>query len=92
MQDLLEASENLVEALFIREKYMKQSLQAVFPTTARFLRMVRSWNYILHLLEKQHSLEIETCNLLTGIYLSHPITHVGTKQFTPNFQHTDVAH
>ena len=47
MQDLIEASESLTEALFIREKYMKQSLQTVYSTTARFLRMVLSEIYFL---------------------------------------------
>ncbi|XP_039247750.2 AMP deaminase 2-like isoform X2 [Styela clava] len=39
MQDLEEASESLTEALFIREKYMKQALQSVHRTTARYMRM-----------------------------------------------------
>lgn len=40
MEDLHEASEILIKALLIREKYMLASMQWFCPTAARFLRKV----------------------------------------------------
>jgi len=40
LEDLHEASEILIKALLIREKYMSASMQWFSPTTARFLRSV----------------------------------------------------
>ena len=36
--DLLDAAKCVVKALFIREKYMGESLQSFCPTTARYLQ------------------------------------------------------
>ena len=38
-EDLQEASEALVDALLVRERYMKQSLQPFPRTCTRFLRL-----------------------------------------------------
>ena len=40
LEDLQEASEILIKALLIREKYMSASMQYFPPTAARFLRSV----------------------------------------------------
>lgn len=40
LEDLHEASEILIKALLIREKYMSASMQWFCPTAARFLRSV----------------------------------------------------
>jgi hypothetical protein len=40
LEDLQEASEILIKALLIREKYMSASMQYFPPTTARLLRSV----------------------------------------------------
>jgi len=40
LEDLHEASEILIKALLIREKYMLASMQWFSPTAARFLRSV----------------------------------------------------
>jgi len=40
LEDLHEASEILIKALLIREKYMAASMQWFSPTAARFLRSV----------------------------------------------------
>jgi len=40
LEDLHEASEILIKALLIREKYMAASMQWFCPTAARFLRSV----------------------------------------------------
>lgn len=40
MEDLREASELLIRALLIREKYMASSMQNFPKTTSRFLRQV----------------------------------------------------
>lgn len=51
MEDLREASELLIRALLIREKYMAGSMQNFPETTSRFLRQVHEHPPLINLAE-----------------------------------------